>query len=237
MDRLFEITDNELFGSVTKQLQETLTTEELMSYMDQFSGRYGVTHEFYNTVCEWYVDGKIKLVRSAWKDEPEEWRHLSHWPKFINVKNYLKIRELRKDKKDWEKNWRDYDDKYPIYGDVKFRNDSYCHSEFWMGEYHSRNTYLHINHAVFSKAKMDKYQFMIEVVRNKENFYSDFGQEYVFEFTGEDSKKTFVEEFRSKICASIAGNLIEKRHQQLLQDETNKTTALFGTLFTNQEKN
>lgn len=228
MNGNFEIDEYEILISVTTELVNSLTTEQLISYMDKFSGRYGITHEMYSDFCEMYVNGEIKLIKSSWKKEPESWTSLPKTPKFIHKENFKKTKELRKNKRDWENHWREYNEKYPV------RDESCNKAEFWMGEDFSRNAFLHINKTYSTEIKLKKFQFMIEVV--DQDKWSGYGQEYVFKFVGDDAQTKFVEKFRRKICNDIAKKLISKRHDQLLEEETKKTVALFGTIFEEEKE-
>lgn len=222
----YEHIDDEIFGSITKKLIESVTTDALITYMEQYRELTKVSHETYDKICEMLASGEIRLVDSAWKSEPESYLSYPKKPGFINVENYKKINELRKDKRDWEKNWREYDDKYPIRASYDNK------AEFWMGEYFSRNLHMHINSAMISELKVEKFQFMLEVLRNNDSWYSsNYGQEYIFEFTGEDSKTKFVEFFRERICKDMAKKLMAKRREQLIEEESNKAIEFCHTLF------
>lgn len=222
----YEHIDDEIFGRITKKLIESVTTDALITYMEKYRELTKVSHETYDKICEMLASGEIRLVDSAWKYEPDNYLSYPKKPGFINVENYKKINELRKDKRDWEKNWREYDDKYPIRASYDNK------AEFWMGEYFSRNLHMHINSAMISKLKCEKFQFMLEVLKKNDGWCSsNYGQEYIFEFTGEYSKTKFVEFFRERICKDMAKKLIEKRREQLIEEESDKAIEFCHTLF------
>lgn len=224
MENLFEKVDLNLCQEVECRLCDTLTSEQLISYVSEkgYNGVYGLTHERFNQIVKWFVDGKIKLVNSAWKNKPEEWRNMSKKPLFVNAENYKLIETLKKNKKDWDENWREYQEKYPIWG------TNYIQSKFWMGEMCSRNTKLILNDAYFSNLKVKPFQFLLAVYPDKDNFsLNDYGQEYLFEFNGEDKNTVFVEEFKECICSHIARQLLDERIKQLMEEETTKIVSLF----------
>lgn len=227
---IFEQTDYQIVLAVEKRLEETLTTEQLISCMDSVYGTFGLTQERHSSICEMLANGKIKLVNSAWIEKPEDWvanlYKLGKKPKYIHVDNYKKMKELRKNKDDWDKNWRDYIDKYEYEG-----FECYNQTSFYVGEHCSRNSKLVLNRGFLNNLKLKKFQFMIEVFKDEESWSStNLGQEYVFEFVGENSQNEFVETFRSLICRNLAEQLVNERQKQLLEEEVCKTTALFGTI-------
>lgn len=233
MNKYFESIDFYIFNAIVKKLVSDVTTEGLIEYMDQFSGRYGITHETYKNICDMLVSGEIILVDSAWKKDPGPNNYFGYpkKPNFINVENYKITEELRKDKRNWESKWREYDEKYPVCG--CFDNKI----EFWMGEACSRNSWLYINKTFLTEIELGKFQFMLETPRNKESYsYDDYGQEYVFEFTGEDSQKKFVEYFRNKICTDMANKLMTKLHEKRVEEEANKAISNLFTLFEDDSK-
>ena len=185
----------------------------------------------YNGICDMLLSGKIRLVDTAWKNEPDN-SFTPKKPTFINLENYKIVGELKKDKRDWERNWREYQDKYPVRG--RYDNKA----EFWMGEACSRNMDMVINKSYLSRLTLNPFQFMLVVYKNKESYsYDDYGQEYIFEFTGEDSKTKFVEYFRDKICRDMAEKLMGKRREKFVEDESNRIIMLYPTLSeTNNEK-
>lgn len=231
MTKFYESIDSEIFRATTRKLIERLTSEDLITYMEQFQGRSGVTHEMYNGICDMLLSGEIRLVDTAWKNEPGN-GFTPKKPTFINLENYKIVGELKKDKRDWERNWREYQDKYPVRG--RYDNKA----EFWMGEACSRNMDMVINKSYLSRLTLNPFQFMLVVYKNKESYsYDDYGQEYIFEFTGEDSKTKFVEYFRDKICRDMAEKLMGKRREKFVEDESNRIIMLYPTLSeTNNEK-
>lgn len=234
---IFEQTDYQIVSSVAKRLEETLTSEQLISCMDIIHGTYGLTHDEYDSICEMLANGKIRLVNSAWGTQPEDYiiriYNLGKKPKFIHVENYKKMKELRKNKADWDKNWREYFDKY------KVRDfDGYNKLCFYMGEHFSRNGKLSLNKCYSDNLKLKKFQFMIHVLKDKDSWSNEnLGQEYVFEFIGENSQIEFVEHFRTIICRELAEQLVCERQKQLLEEEVSKTTALFGTILDKKTEN
>lgn len=217
---LFENTDNSLHRAVSMCLKDTLSTEQLISHVDEFGGMCVLTRKFYNNIEKWYADGKIRLVDSIWDYKPDAWLHLPEKPEFLNIENYRKINELSKNKNDWNDNWIKYTRDFPFY------NNGDCHPTFYMSD--AKNARMFVNKSWGTKLKMENFQFLIVVLRDSESYSSkNIGQEYLFEFTGKNPKETFVEKFRDVECSDIASNLIEKRKEQLLEEEVSKTISLF----------
>lgn len=235
MNELFEQTDYQIVSAVAERLKNTMTTEQLIAYMDKFSGHYGLTHERYDSICEMLSNGKIRLVNSSWGQKPEDYikeiYKLGEKPKFIHVENYKKINELHKNKKDWNENWREYMENYKV-SDF----DGYNQITFYVGEHFSRNAKLYLNYGGIN-LKVKKFQFMVNVLKDKDSWSStNLGQEYVFEFVGETPEKDYVETFRGLICRNLAEQLVSERQKQLLEEEVCKTTALFGTIFDKKDE-
>lgn len=234
---IFEQTDYQIVSAVAERLENTLTTEELIPYMEKYKGSCGLTRERYTSICDMFTEGKIRLVKSAWSNQPKDYikeiYHLGAKPKFIHVENYKKINELKKNKKDWDENWRDYMEKYKV---KDF--EGYNQICFYAGEHYSRNARLYLNYGGITDFKVNKFQFVVEVFRDKDSWSStNLGQEYVFEFVGENSQAEFVEHFRAIICRELAEQLVCERQKQLLEEEVSKTTALFGTILDKKTEN
>lgn len=232
MEGIFEYIDYELISAVAKRLEETLSSVQLVSCMKNFHEAFGLTHERYDSICEMLANGKIRLVDSAWSNKPEDYivslYNLGDKPKFINVENYKKIKELRSNKSDWDKNWREYIDRYVVSNDSCYNDIS-----FYVGEHYARNAKIALNSYFPTDLEVKTFQFMVMVYRDNESWSrtTDLGQEYVFEFVGNNPEIDFVEAFRSTICRKLAERLVTERKKQLLEEEVVKTTSLFGTIF------
>lgn len=231
MEGIFEYMDYELVSAVAKRLEETLSSTQIAYCMNDFHEAFGLTHEMYKSVCELLANGKIRLVDSAWSNKPEDYivslYGIENKPKFISIENHKKINELKSNKSDWDKNWREYLDKYDVSNSPSYNNIS-----FYIGEDYARNAKIALNSYFPSDLEVKPFQFMVMVYRNKEGWSrTDLGQEYVFEFVGNHPEIEFVEYFRSNICQKLAKRLVNERKKQLLEEEVVKTTELFGTVF------
>jgi len=213
----FHILNNE----VKEKLNNTITSDDLIKYAKNNEICKKVYCDTFDKIVEKYVSGEIVLVNSKWIDEPESYQYsiynLTKKPRFINKKNYKKIKALKANKEDWNKNWYEYNKKY------KVRGIGYCN---YRAVEYDTNTEIVTNGICGMKCK--DFHFILKVSRGNGFGIESNAQAFVFKFS--NGGQGFVNFFRNELISIIANDLMSKRYDNYIEEESEKCVELLNEL-------
>lgn len=211
-----------LKDKVKEKLNNTITIDELIKYGKNNKICKKVYSDTFNKIVEMYVSGELMLVNSKWVDEPESYEYslynLTKKPRFINKKNYNKIEELKSNKNDWDENWHNYRKKYKVKG------DGYCNyrelDNVSNAEIVTCNT---------CGVKCKNFHFILKVHRTNDGIgIKNKAQVFVFKFL--DGELGFVNFFRNELISEIVHDLVDKRYDDYIEEESKKCVELLKTI-------